>query len=904
MNAQHPAKCLPSATYRLQFNRDFTFQQAVEIADYLTDLGISTVYASPLFQAGPESTHGYDVCSFSKISANLGGESAFERFTERLRELKLGLLLDVVPNHMGAVLSNDWWRDVLENGRHSPYAEFFDINWTPPDPSLRNKILLPVLEDHYVRVLESGKLRLEFQSGKFFIGYYDRKFPVAPATLAAFTNQDPQRALRHFNGQVGQPRAFDQLDALLQEQNYRLAYWRVGPEEINYRRFFDVSELVGLNIEKPRVFTATHERIFDWLRTGKISGLRIDHPDGLRNPKQYLERLQTRAAELNASADAPLYVVVEKILSGDEPLPTDWPVAGTTGYDFLNRVNGLFVNRSNTSQMTAIYEKFIGKEAENGPRDLTEVIYQSKERILSDLLPSELDALIHQLQTVAAHDRRGIDFTFGQLRSALKSVIAAWPVYRTYLTENLPTPTAQDLTVIQTAIGGARSRAALLDPLIFDWIKSLLRLEPIASGVEATQLARDFVMRLQQLTGPVMAKGLEDTAFYNYNRLISLNEVGGDPGRFGVSVEAFHEANAINARTWPHTLLATATHDTKRGEDARTRIDVLSEIPDEWQDAIRRWRDWNVDKKTSVNGHLAPTSNDEYFQYQTLIGALPSHNNAPDGLELFRQRTTAYLLKAIRESKANTSWTNPNPAYETAVQDFVARILTEDSRNVFLPDLIRFQRRVAFFGRFNSLAQTLLKITSPGVPDFYQGTELWDFSFVDPDNRRPVDHRLRRDFLAELKARFSRGENSRALCSELLEASDSGKIKLYTIWRALELRLRRRELFEAGTYTPLPASGAMLDHVCAFSRQRGAHQIIAVAPRLVCGLTQGREIVPCGLEIWNDTLLPLPPETTPGATFRNIFTQETLTVATRDGAPTLHLGEILNRFPVALLERS
>ncbi|MGN6641847.1 MAG: malto-oligosyltrehalose synthase, partial [Verrucomicrobiota bacterium] len=617
MNAQHPAKCLPSATYRLQFNRDFTFQQAVEIADYLTDLGISTVYASPLFQAGPESTHGYDVCSFSKISANLGGESAFERFTERLRELKLGLLLDVVPNHMGAVLSNDWWRDVLENGRHSPYAEFFDINWTPPDPSLRNKILLPVLEDHYVRVLESGKLRLEFQSGKFFIGYYDRKFPVAPATLAAFTNQDPQRALRHFNGQVGQPRAFDQLDALLQEQNYRLAYWRVGPEEINYRRFFDVSELVGLNIEKPRVFTATHERIFDWLRTGKISGLRIDHPDGLRNPKQYLERLQTRAAELNASADAPLYVVVEKILSGDEPLPTDWPVAGTTGYDFLNRVNGLFVNRSNTSQMTAIYEKFIGKEAENGPRDLTEVIYQSKERILSDLLPSELDALIHQLQTVAAHDRRGIDFTFGQLRSALKSVIAAWPVYRTYLTENLPTPTAQDLTVIQTAIGGARSRAAMLDPLIFDWIKSLLRLEPIASGVEATQLARDFVMRLQQLTGPVMAKGLEDTAFYNYNRLISLNEVGGDPDRFGLALDEFHRQNLAQAEQWPHSLLATATHDTKRGEDARARISALSEIPAQWEAAIRRWH-------TLVPPEGAPSANDCYFLYQTLLGSWPN----------------------------------------------------------------------------------------------------------------------------------------------------------------------------------------------------------------------------------------------------------------------------------------
>lgn len=923
-----PAKRIPGATYRLQFNRDFTFQQAGEILEYLRELGVMDVYASPLFQAGPESTHGYDICCFGKINPNIGTEEDFERFNARRHELGLGLLLDMVPNHMGATLSNGWWFDVLENGPESKYASFFDIKWQPENPALKNKVLLPVLGDHYGKVLESGQLQLGWENEKFFIGYYERKFPLSASSIRQLANAgvEIQKILAEFNGRPGEPRSFDRLHRLIQQQHYRLAFWRVGSEEINYRRFFDVTELVSLRMELPEVFAASHKFVFDWLKAGKITGLRIDHPDGLRDPKQYFERLQSRAAECAGISqglkfEEPLYIAAEKILSGDEALPHDWPVDGTTGYDFLNRLNGLFVNRANEPAFDQIYEEVLAGKLESSPaapqgsitdskpelsrgnpksgsHDFRSLRQRSKKQILETSLISELDSLTHRLQAVAMNTRTGMDFTFGQLKSALKELIAAFPVYRTYLTAQTTQPSPADRIVIEKAVAEAWSEASGLEPGIFEFLGKLLTLELLPEwDASAAELAREFVLRFQQLTGPVMAKGLEDTAFYNYNRLISLNEVGGEPDRFGCSVEEFHNANVTVAARWPHTLLATATHDTKRGEDARARINVLSELPDEWRQAVSRWSQWNANKKTSLNGVSAPTLNDEYLWYQSLVGALLTEAGGTDGWADFRKRAGAFLLKAIREAKANTSWLQPNIAYETAVQEFTERVLAGNSENLFLDDLHAFTRRIAFFGRFNSLAQTLLKITSPGVPDFYQGAELWDLSFVDPDNRRPVDFELRRQLLTELKRDFEISPPQFA--AQLLER-DSESAKLFVIWRSLDLRKRWRGVFDKGAYTPLPAMGSRKDHVCAFGRAWEKNSVLTVVPRLVCGLVQGKEVLPMGLPVWGETFLPLP-KAREGDGFRDIFTNEILRVE-GGNIPHLKLGNILRAFPVALLE--
>jgi (1->4)-alpha-D-glucan 1-alpha-D-glucosylmutase len=885
-------RCIPRATYRLQFNRDFTFQQARGIATYLRDLGISDVYSSPLFQAGPESTHGYDICCFGRINSNIGSEEDFDQFMAGLRELGLGLLLDMVPNHMGAAPSNVWWVDVLEKGRDSEYATFFDINWEPENPMLKNKVLLPVLEDHYARVLESGQLKLGFESGRFFVGYHDQRYPIANKTISPGASHDPGQTLAELNGRPGEPGSFEKLEALIEQQHYRLAYWKTGSQEINYRRFFDVTELVSMRMELPEVFVATHERLFDWLASGKIFGLRIDHPDGLWNPKQYFERLQAKAT----SAGQRLYVVVEKILSGREALPEDWPVAGTTGYDFLNRVNGLFISSNNESALDKSYREFIGREL-----DFRTLVYESKKQMLETSFVSELKALTRQLCGIAAQGPFAANFAFGQLEGALKEVIAAFPVYRTYLTRDSLAPSSQDQAVLEGALAESQARNPACQREL-DLLRRILTLESFAPASESAARAREFIMKFQQLTGPVMAKGLEDTAFYNYHRLISLNEVGGDPGKFGVTLEEFHLANARIAARWPHTLLATATHDTKRGEDARARINVLSEIPEEWQAAVVRWKDLNADKKVRLKGQPAPAANDEYLLYQSLVGALPVSPVQPDSWVKFRERAAVFMLKAIREAKTNTSWVEPDLAYETAVGGFVERILTDDVNNRFLPDLRDFTRRVAFFGKFNSLSQTLLKITSPGVPDFYQGTELWDFSFVDPDNRRAVDFDLRLRLLAELPHEFAAaGKNlTRKLC-DLLEQSDWGRIKLYVVWRALELRHRRREIFEKGSYTALSAAGSNKDHVCAFVRSGDERSVVSVAPRLVCGLTHGREITPIASEVWGQTFLPLPHADALDV-FENVFTGETVPVVPVNGGYSLELWRVLNHFPVALLE--
>lgn len=1002
---------LPGATYRLQLNRYFTFEQALGILDYLRDLGISDIYASPLFQAGPESTHGYDICCFELVSASLGGREGLDRLAAGLRERDMGLLLDMVPNHMGNDQSNAWWLDVLEKGRRSQFAAFFDIDWRPIKSDLRDRVLLPVLEDHYARVLESGKLRLEFAEGGFFITYYDRRFPVAVESyatllgeiLADWPGEDQARTavgnlraliqtlrpakhraasnrlefskvkeqleqwrqtsgefrqalgqmLQTYQGAPGKAPSFNKLHTLLQAQHYRLAWWKVGPEEINYRRFFDITELVSLRMELPEVFRASHELVFQLLQEGKVTGLRIDHPDGLWDPREYFERLQARwlrlqfgrprgkkAQALQAAIAAwlrdqsalraqvnpqpppalppsstlhppssprpspPLYLLAEKILTGGESLPADWLIEGTTGYDFLQRVNGIFVQTTHREAFDRIYGQF------GGELDWSALVYAGKKRILDRSLISELKALTHRLQEIALATRYGLDFSCGQLQAGLAEVIATFPVYRTYLTLASTAPSPQELHHIVQAVQQARERNPRFDPAVFDFIQNLLLLQfPEDLDAPARALARAWVMKFQQLTGPVMAKGLEDTAFYNFNRLVSLNEVGGNPGEFGVTVEQFHQYNTAQARRWPHALLATATHDTKRGEDVRARLNVLSEMPGEWERAVQRWRQLNASKKARVDGQPAPHPNDEYLLYQTLVGAWPFRDGAVRGpeteraaLETLRDRVAAYLLKAIKEAKARTSWTEPNPAYEDAMRQFIHALFDPSPTNEFQREFIPFQQRVAHFGQFNSLAQVLLKMTSPGVPDFYQGTELWDLALVDPDNRRPVDYGHRRDLLSRLQKHLpAREQDWPPFLKWLWQESPAGMVKLFVMARALHFRREHRLLFDFGEYLPLAAEGARREHLVAFARRLEDAALVAAAPRLVFGLLQGREQMPVGAEVWQDTWLSLP-FIRPGARCRNIFTRERVPVAEQAGAPGCAAADVFATFPLALLE--
>ncbi len=880
-------KHIPRATYRLQFNGDFTFQDAEDILDYLADLGISDVYASPLFEAGPQSTHGYDICSFGRINPRLGTTGDFDRLAGGLKQRGLGLLVDIVPNHMSATVSNDWWRDVLENGRDSTYAQFFDVNWEPSDVALRDKILLPVLEDSYEKISEKGKLRLVFQNGKFAVAYYERSFPVDRRTLPAGAAQEPAGVLKEFNDSNGRHGGSDRLDKLVHRQHYCLDYWKTASEKLNYRRFFDVTEMVAVRMELPEVFRAAHELVFGWLASGKVTGLRIDHPDGLWDPKQYLERLRER----NSST----YIVVEKILSDGEQLPRDWPVEGTTGYDYLNRVNGLFVDGTNAGRFDEIYRDF----TENG-EEFGEIVYQSRKLVLESSFGSELKALTTRLKRLTEETGDEREYASSELRAGLEEVIACFPVYRTFVNQTCRKVSPQDSHVIRKAIGEAERRSgSRIDKAVFDLIKGILLLEPADDPHQPTvEGGLEFVMKFQQLTGPAMAKGMEDTAFYRFNRLVSLNEVGGDPGRFGITPSEFHQTNSEVAKNWPHTMLASATHDTKRGEDVRARLNVLSEMPDEWCDVVRCWSRLNAGSKTIIGEKPAPDANDEYLLCQTLIGAWQG-DDVP-GKDL-GERVAAFMLKAVREAKVNTSWTEPNEAYEQALNQFVFRILEQPDDNAFFHDLRRFSRRIAFFGRINSLAQTLLKLASPGVPDCYQGSDLWDLNLVDPDNRRPVDFNLRRRVLADLKAKFeNERKNTAELFAELLADSEPGAMKLFLIWRVLNFRKKHRDIFDFGDYLPLAVEGPKKQHVCAFVRQWEGRAVVAVVPRLVFGLTGGVEAQPVG-RIWEETKLLLSPAFA-RRSLRNVITGEEIKASGKGAGSFLDMSEVFRLFPVALFE--
>ena len=982
---------VPRATYRLQFNPGFTFADAQAIVGYLADLGVSDIYASPLFTARAGSSHGYDVCDYRTISRALGGEAGLSALSDALKARGMGLVLDMVPNHMGISSDNPWWMDVLENGQSSAYASFFDIDWQPIKAELAGKVLLPILGDQYGVVLERGELQLSYDDGAFFLNYYETRLPLSPDTyltvltpaldelgaqlaeddpdlheylsiltalrnLPARDEQDPERlaerrrekevikrriaalyegneqvrraidgALEQLNGTPGNPRSFDRLHDLIDAQPYRPAFWRVAAEEINYRRFFDINDLAAVRVEQPEVFEEMHALVMRLLAEGRISGLRIDHPDGLWDPPAYFRQLQERylqeleaagrrAPGGNGAADGgrlpgaggyPLYVVAEKILSEREPLPEDWAVAGTTGYDFLNAVNGLFVDRRAERAFNGIYRRFVSPENPSELPRFEDLVHDCKQLIMESSLASELRSLIHRLERVNEKNRRYRDFTLQGLTRALADVVAGMSIYRTYITgpDNV---SERDRKYITAAVREARRRHPRTARSLFAFIEDTLLLRNLREfRPEDRENVVNFVMRFQQITGPIMAKSVEDTAFYIYNRLVSLNEVGGAPEHFGTTPAEFHRQNAGRARRWPHAMLATATHDTKRGEDTRARINVLSEIPKEWEAALARWEELNAPHKREVDGALAPDRNDEYLLYQTILGAWPEAAGGAEQdtswLPAFRERIVGYMQKATKEAKVHTSWINPNEEYDAAVQAFVEALLDDDPANPFVRDAMPLARRLAFFGRINGLAQTLLKLTSPGVPDIYQGTELWDLSLVDPDNRRPVDWGRRVELLAELKRRASRASGRAALARELLESIADGRLKLFIIAQALDLRRRREPLFTHGGYLPLTAEGDRQDHLVAFARTLDDAAALVVAPRLVVGLTGGEERAPVGA-VWGETRLLLP-DGERGRRYRDVLTGVTLTVEGAPGSAGLALADVCAHLPVALLER-
>jgi (1->4)-alpha-D-glucan 1-alpha-D-glucosylmutase len=980
---------IPNATYRLQFRPSFTFRDAAALVPYLSDLGISDCYASPLLLTCSQAGHGYDICDHGQLNPDLGSEKDFDAFVAALQTRGMGLLLDIVPNHMGIASSaNTWWMDVLENGPSSIYAGRFDIDWHPATPELQNRLLLPILEDQYGSVLERGDLRLAYEEGAFFIHYGQWKLPVAPRTYDSIlgrgldelvlalgeeneyilelqsiltalsylpppTELDPEKiaernrekeiikrriavlydasrdvratidaTVRAFNGTVGDPRSFDLLDALIDAQVYRLAYWRVAADEVNYRRFFDINDLAAIRTETDEAFQATHQLVLSLLAEGKATGLRVDHADGLWSPSRYFRQLQesylvqsvlarlapeevqndiASAVETWLSARVgsdetpssfwPLYVVAEKILSEEEPLPQDWAVHGTTGYDFLNAVNGLFVARANRRALQRVYTRFVETQA-----SYQDLINSSKKMIMLVSLSSEIIALSHQLERIAKRNRRYRDFTLNSLTFAIREVIACLPVYRTYISG--PGAVAQrDEAYVQTATARAKRRNPRTAVAIFDFIRDTLLLRNIGEFREEDRAQLiSFAMKFQQMTGPVMAKGVEDTAFYVYNRLVSLNEVGGNPERVGVSVAAFHHQNDQRLKRWPHSLLATSTHDTKRSEDVRARINVLSEMPREWYEAVTRWARLNAAKKTAVDGETAPDRNDEYLLYQTLMGAWPVEPVTPEGFAQFRERIAAYMLKATKEGKVHTSWVNPNEDYDAAVHNFVLRLLSDKGDNPFLDDLRAFQRRVAYYGHSNSLAQVLLKLTSPGVPDTYQGTELWDFSLVDPDNRRPMDFTRRARLLRELKRRETKGVAP--LLRELLTHWQDGRIKIYLTSKALNFRRAYPDLFLGGDYLPLHVHGPAEGHVVAYARRRGTMWALVAVPRLVTKLCTPGE-APLGQAVWDDTGILLPRKAP--RSWHNVLTGEVLEAGRSSEAMVLDLGDVLRSFPVALL---
>jgi (1->4)-alpha-D-glucan 1-alpha-D-glucosylmutase len=810
----------PRCTYRVQLSKDFTFAAAASRAEYLESLGVSHVYCSPFLQAARGSSHGYDVVDPHRINDELGGESGFRRFAAVVSEHGLKLLMDVVPNHMAtAGRSNPWWWDLLQNGKSSRYAGYFDIDWEPAMSHLKGKVLLGVLGDRYGRELDAGRLTLEDKGSEVVVRYHEDEFPISQESLDGLQVESIREDL-------------DALDSLLQQQHYRLAYWRTAQEELNYRRFFTVDSLIGLRVELEQVLKESHRLVFDLIADGSVAGLRIDHVDGLLDPEAYLVSLRAVAPHA--------YLVVEKVLEYDEHLPSAFPVQGTTGYDFIAHVDGLFIDSQNEEPMTALYHAFTGES-----QPFSDVMRACKQEVMvSDLAP-DFERLTSLLVDLCDRHRRQRDRTRRELQEAIREIASALTVYRTYVRPG--SAGENDRRRVALATEEAARRHPEIDAELLAFMGELLLME------HEGQVEREFAARFQQFTPAVMAKGVEDTAFYRYNRMVSLNEVGGDPARFGRPVEGFHEYCSRIAIDWPATMLTLSTHDTKRSADVRARLDLLSELPVDWGEAVRRWADHN--ERYRSQGY--PDRNIEYLMYQTLVGAWP----------IDVVRVTEFLKKAAREGKAHTSWFNPAAVYEDALTQFASSVMADAE---FLGDLETFigRNQLVPLGRITSLAQTALLLTCPGVPDIYQGTEVWDLSLVDPDNRRQVDYERRRRLLAEVRD---------ADPASVLARADDGAPKLWLIASLLEQRRRRPELFESASYAPLTALGAKARHVVSFARDR----LLVIVPRLLIGL--GGD--------WGDTTIELPP-----GRWKNLLTGD----EQESGSP-VDLSQMLQSFPVAVL---
>lgn len=920
---------VPRATARLQFHRGFTLDDAVPLVPYLARLGVSHLYASPILKARPGSTHGYDIVDHGQINPELGGEPALRRLVAALHGAGMGLILDIVPNHMGVGgADNAWWLDLLEWGRQSPYAAFFDIDWEPPDRGLHNRLLAPFLGAPYGEALASGDLRLRFEreTGKFFAQYWEHRFPIAPQhyhhvlqaagdgrlvplagafgriglhqrdraaarAQAAVAWEALREAAATPEGHAGLEAALaafdpateegrDRLHRLLERQHYRLAWWRAAADEINWRRFFDIISLAGLRAELPEVFDATHDLVLRLYATGVIDGFRIDHVDGLADPRGYCRKLHRRMQALRPEREPLIWV--EKILAPFEALHTDWMVQGTTGYDFMDEAAGVLHDPAGEAPLTALWTEAAGRTG-----SFEEEAREARRQILRDNLASELNATAAVFKRVANRDLVTRDFTLTALRRALTEVLVHVPVYRLYITPG--GRSAEDRRILAWALAGARRTVRATERPLLELLDAWLGGEaPRSLPPSLRQERLAAAVRFQQLSAPVAAKSVEDTAFYRYGRLLSRNEVGADPARFAVTPAAFHAAAKARARNFPHALLATATHDHKRGEDVRARLAVLSEIPEEWAAALRRWTRLNAALKREVDGARAPDAADEAMLYQTLVGAWPLGLSPADeeGVAAFQARVAAWQEKAVREAKRRSEWAVPNEAYEAACRDFLAGVLAPDRPSQLRGEIAAMAARIAPAGAVNGLAQLLLRCAAPGVPDLYQGCEFWDLSLVDPDNRRPVDWAARREALA-----------AAAAPQELLAQWQDGRVKQTVLARALALRAARPSVFAEGDYLPLAAEGPAAAHVLAFARRWRGETVVAVATRLPAARLGARALPLVPPEEWGGTGLVLP-RNGQGGTWRDALTGVWLDA----GPGPVRLDEILARLPVALLE--
>ena len=981
----HTDARVPISTYRVQMHKGFAFADAQAIVGYLKQLGIGDLYSSPIFEARPGSMHGYDLTRHDRLNPELGGDEGFSSLSGELQRQGLGLLLDIVPNHMGVGNDSIWWQDVLENGHASRYSEYFDIDWKPLKPALRNKLLLPILGDQYGAELERKHIQVSIEDGRPLIHYYDHTMPVAPRTVNlifdhaggganpmpqsfyellqqieeipphessnddlkeqrrtqladlmprlrdALRSEEMQPLIKHaleaINGVEGDPHSFDRLHLLLDAQPYRLASWRTSAEEINYRRFFDVNDLVGLRMENPEVFAATHCLIRRLIASHQVTGLRIDHCDGMFNPRQYLIRLQllylasqcagevpqqeTAANGIERSildpvrgynwsqSQGPLYTVVEKILEPREYLPPEWPVRGTSGYDFVYLANGIFIQSANEKRFDVLYAQVLGH-----PADADEIIYRSKLQVMQTALASEVYALTNLLSRIAASNRKARDFTDNILETVLRHAIAAFPVYRTYI-DDRGEYGARDVAFLRFAIARAKRLNPDIDASAFDFLRETLLLQnssPAAKQKPDPQVLY-FALKFQQLTGPVMAKGVEDTAFYVYTRFLSSNEVGGSAKSFGISLDTLHQSNQERLKHSPDTMLTTSTHDTKRSEDVRNRLNVLSELPQLWSASVHRWQRMNSKFKQKMeDGRIAPDSNEEYLLYQTILGAWPWQMESQEDREKYVERLKQYAFKALSEAKVNLSWINPDPEYIKAVHSFITAIMMPGPRgkeSPFVASLSTLLPQLQLFGALNSLAQVVLKTAVPGIPDFYQGNELWELTLVDPDNRRPVDFSQRAGYLNALQA-LSEREGAGTVCREVLASLADGRAKLWTTHRALQLRQQEHAIFRRGEYVTLEVAGDHQENVIAFLRRDPVSErsVLAVLPRFACTLMRGKAELPLG-EAWGKDQLRIP--VPPGTRYTNVFTGESVTVTEQQ---TVALGSIFGIYPVALLVSS